>query len=150
MPRSNESISRAIGETLNNYYSKYTGEEVEQALANASQIMPFIDTNIAIPAASFTGDYMTTAITTLSRGIWLHAIALTCVRAFSHSSNSINYEISLSTGDVLVAIPNDFMRDEGNSLIYYIDREIATGTAINMVCSSTRAYGEVTVKLITN
>ena len=147
MPLSNKKIKTMIGDTLSNYYSAYTGEEVDAAVKAASEIMPFIDTNISVPAASFTGDYSSYPITTLNRGSWLKSITLRCIRGFSASSVNIDYSIQLSDGTVLVNIPNEFMRDTNNILVYQIERQIQTGTSINMVCSSTRAFGEVSVNL---
>ena len=145
MPTSNKQVAAAVA-TLQRFFSKYTGADLEASIEEAKKIMPFIDQNIAVPAAAFTGDFNRVEITTLSRDMWLESITLVCKQAFSESSKEINYEISMNNG-TLVSIPNDFMRDTGNVLTYHINKLIPVGTSIYMVCTSTRAYGEVTVKL---
>lgn len=147
MPQSNESIAQTVS-TMSNYYSAYTGEEVDNAIANAAGIMTFIDTHLFIPAAAFTGDYQTVNLATLNRGMWLKEAAFTSVRAFSQSASEITYQLRLSTGETLVTLPLAFVQSTGLTFVYPIEREIYTGTSIQMYCSSTRAYGEFTVKLI--
>lgn len=147
MPMSTEAINRAVGEILEIYKSSYTGEELEAALKQAAELQFFVDANLAPPVAAMTGDFQVATITTLTRSMWLDSITLTCVRAFSASSTDITYQIALSTGATLINIPNDFMRDQGTTLVYRFNQLIDTGTAINMLCSSTRAFGEVSVKL---
>lgn len=149
MPKSNARNDESVNVTFNNYFSKFTGEEVDAALENAANIMPFIDSHLFIPASSFTGDYQTVTITTLNRGIWLKEVVFTSVRAFSHSAPDITYQLRLSTGEALVTLPTAFVQSSGITLVFPIERELRTGTSINMYCTSTKAYGEFTVKLIT-
>lgn len=146
MPRSNENISRAIGETLEQYKSQYTGEAVDAALKAATEIMPFLETNIIIPPITFTGDFLLQSVTTLSRAMFLSTITLECKRAFSKSASEIGYQITSTDGSVSIAIPTEFMQSEGDVLIYQVNKLIQTGTTINMICSSTRAFGEILVK----
>ena len=146
MPTSNKQVREVISTTFGKYFSKYTGIELDEAIEAAKTLMPFLDQNIIVPPAVLTGDFTRTTITTLSKDMWLESVTLYCQKAFSASSSEINYEIAIGNA-TLVAIPNEFMRDTGNTLTYYINKAYSAGTTFSMVASSTRAFGEVIVKL---
>lgn len=147
MPRTNTALNETIGQILNSYFSKFTGEEIDNAVAIASTLMSYLRTNLSVPVASFTGDYLSSTITTLTQDMWLDSITITCNRAFSASASGIRYAIETSDGEVLVVVPTQLLTDEGAILHYPISKQISTETAINMVCSSTKAFGELYVKL---
>ena len=147
MSRSNDALNQTVGEILNSYFSKFTGEEIDTAIQIASSLMEYLRTNLSVPAASFTGDYLITPITTLTQDMWLGTITIQCNRAFSASAPGIRYTIETSSGDVLVVVPTSLLMDVGTSIEFSIDKQIPTDTTINMVCSSTTAYGELLVKL---
>ena len=147
MPRSNASLNETIGETLNRYFSSFTGAEVDNAIQIASTLMAYLRTNLSVPAASFTGDFLITPITTLTQDMWLDSISIQCNRAFSASASGIRYAIETSAGEVLAVVPTTLLTDVGNTIEFCISKQIPTDTTINMVCSSTRAYGELLVKL---
>lgn len=136
------------GTLTNVYTSKYTGEEVEAALDNAAQINTFLQANLIPPVGVFTGDYLTTAITTITQSMWLESIVLVSIRAFSTSADTITYTIATGGGTTLLTIPNNFMRSTGTTLVYPIHQLFDPDTTFNMVCDSTRAYGEIHVKLL--
>lgn len=142
--------NRQVAETLSSisdYISAYTGEEVDAAVRASNAMQSFLNDNVIVAAAAFTGDYLTSRITMLTRAMWLDSVVLYCKQAFSASYKEISYEIALGTGATIVSIPNDFMVDEGNTLVYHPNRLLPANSIINMVCSSTKAFGEVTVKL---
>jgi hypothetical protein len=145
MPTSNAQVESAIS-ALSSYFSSYTGDELEAAIAEAKALMPFLDQNIVVPPAALTGDFARTTITTLSKDMWLESVTLRCITAFSASSKDIIYEVDADNA-AIVSIPNNFMRATGDTLTYYINKLYPVGTVFSMVCSSTRAYGEVDVKL---
>lgn len=148
MPTTFNTLNAQVREILNNYFSAYTGAEIDAAVASIGNMMPLVDTSISIPYATFTGDYASTPIVTPIRDVWLESIVLVCRRAFSSSSANIQYTI-MAGNEVLVDIPNDFMQDTESTLVYPIQRSFDAGTAFTMECTSTKAYGEVLVKLIT-
>lgn len=149
MPMSNEAIMKALKDgTAVIYKSIFTGEEIDAGIADARNIQPFLTSNVIVPYAVFTGDTLSSTITTLTKDMWLKEIILYCRKAFSVSSSEINYEISTGNGQKLISIPNDFMRDQGSEIIYTINRSFGANTAFNMVCTNTRAFGEVIVKLV--
>lgn len=147
MSTSNATLNETIGTILNSYFSKFTGEEVDAAIEIAANLMAYLRTNLSVPAASFTGDFLITPITTLTQDMWLDSITIQCKQAFSASASGIRYAIETSAGDVLVVVPTTLLTDVGTSITFSIDKQILTETTINMVCSSTRAYGELLVKL---
>lgn len=149
MPMSNEAITKALMDgTAVIYKSIFTGEEIDEGIEAARNIQPFLAANVIVPYAVFTGDTLSSTITTLTKDMWLKEIILYCRKAFSVSSSEINYEISTGNGQQLVSIPNSFMRDAGSEIIYTINRSFAANTSFNMVCTGTRAFGEVVVKLV--
>lgn len=149
MPMSIEAITKALRDgTAVIYKSIFTGAEIDEGITAARDINPFLNTNVIVPYGLLTGDTLSSTITTLTKDMWLKEIILYCRSAFSVSSSEINYEISLGNGTQLVSIPNEFMRDAGSELIYSINRSYPANTSFNMVCSSTRAFGEVLVKLV--
>lgn len=148
MPTTFNTLNAQVREILNNYFSAYTGAEIDAAVASINSMMPLVDSSISIPYGTLTGDYASTPIATPIRDVWLESIVLVCRRAFSSSSSGIQYSI-MAGNEVLVAIPNDFMRDTESTLVYPIQRAFDAGTVFTMECTSTKAYGEVLVKLIT-
>lgn len=145
MPTSNSQVSEAL-EKVTAYFSSHTGDEVEKAIETANAINAYIDTNVAVPVATMTGDFVRSKITTLDKDMWLESITLYCQKAFTASSSEFIYEVDADTSRIL-AIPNAFMRDEGTTLSFNINKLFAAGTTFTMVCSNTRSYGEVLVKL---
>lgn len=143
---SNRMVAQTL-EAINDYMSVYSGEEVDAAVRSANAMTTFLNDNVIVAAASLTGDFLSTTITTLTRDMWLNSIVLYCNQAFSASYSEINYEIALGTGATLLSIPNEFMVDQGNTLVYYPNQLVRANSMINLVCSSTRAFGNVTVKL---
>lgn len=145
--RTSNTQIKATLNAIGQYMSKYSGEEVDNAIGSANSMAAFLTDNVIVPMISFTGDFMSQTVTTLTRDMWLESIVLKCTKAFSQSYKEITYEIALGTGATLLSIPNEFMVDEGNTLIYYINQVIPVDSQINAVCSSTKAFGQLDIKL---
>lgn len=143
---SNKQVRDAVV-TLENYFSVYSGEEVDDGIRKANEVNSFVQSNIAVPTQDFTGDYLRYTLTTLTRDMWLTSIICKCVKPFSESVGEVAYEIATSNGITLVALPQEIMTTEGLIIEFYVDRLLPLGTEIDMVCTSTKAYGQVQVKL---
>jgi hypothetical protein len=146
MPTSNEQVQEIL-DNLQPFYSQYTGDEVEQGIKDAVEVMSFLSHNVIVPAASLTGDYLSKDIVTITQDMWLESIVLYCNRAFSESCSNYTYEVATGSGARLVLIPTEFMTSKGSTLTYYINQIYPVDTTFKMVCSSTVAYGEILVKL---
>ena len=133
--------------SVGEYLSQYSGEEVDNSVAQVAALLNFINDNVITPARSMTGDFLVTNLTTLTRDMWLESIVLYCKTAFSASAAEIKYEIATGTGASILTIPNNFMFDQGNTLIYRINQSFPVNTIFNAICSSTKAFGEIVVKL---
>lgn len=144
MATSNESIQNTL-DNLPAYVSPYSGEEVDAAVKAANEIMPWLDQNLAVPYAEFTGDQMRQVIAAPSKDMWLKSITLQCVTAFSASVSMLRYSIYLG-GEEIIQIPNAFMVDTGETLVYDIERPITAGTNLMIISTGTAAYGNIRVK----
>ena len=131
---------------MNMFFSKYTGEQVEYGIEQAINAMAFIHTNVITPAVHLTGDILSLPIVTLTNDMYLESISLNVLRGFSKSTGLFTYRVSTYTEDLLI-IPTDFMMQEGLQMTYYIEREFPVDTAFFVECESTRAFGDITVKL---
>lgn len=143
---SNAAVEKALT-TLDSYMSAYSGEQVDESVSQTLALVSFINDNVITPSRSLTGDFAVTEITKLTRDMWLESVILYCKTAFSASASEIKYEISTGNGANIVTMPQEFMFDQGAILVYHIDRLYSVGTVFNAVCSSTKAFGEIVVKL---
>ena len=81
---SNRMVAQTL-EAISDYMSVYSGEEVDAAVRSANAMTTFLNDNVIVAAASLTGDFLNTTITTLTRDMWLNSIVLYCNQAFSAS-----------------------------------------------------------------
>lgn len=136
----------ALLEQLSLFYSKFSGMEIERGIEQAINIYPFLDEHVIVPPKVMTGDLLSQEITTLKKDMWLESIVLYCQKAWSKSVGLFTYKIGAGDRD-LVVIPNKLMTDEGTYLTYTINEQFPIGTRFECICESTRAFGELIVKL---
>lgn len=131
---------------MNMFFSKYTGEQVENGIEQAIQAMGFIHTNVITPAVHMTGDILSIPIVVLTNDMYLESISLRVLQGFSKSTPLFKYRVTTYTEDLLF-IPPEFMMQEGLCMTYYIEREFPVDTAFFVELESTRAFGDISVKL---
>lgn len=128
------------------FFSQFTGEEIDMGIKEAIESMGFIRTHVITPAIHMTGDLLSIPIITLERDMYLESISLNVISAFSRSTPLFTYRISTYTEDLLI-LPTQFMMQKGLKMTYYVERVFPLGTAFFAECESTRAYGDISVKL---
>ena len=137
---------QAVLDEVNPFKSSFTGPEIESGIKDAREVIPFISANLSIPAGTFTGDLLRTPITTVTRSMWLHSIVILVKRPMSESASSISYQI-IAGSKILLSLDSEWMMTPDFHMEIIIDTMIDPGVTIDMVCSSTQAFGEVLVKL---